>query len=48
VALQDYLGWEAGFSLDREALTLAVVLKEALVVLAFDSRETLIRWQVWF
>ena len=46
IALQNYLGWESSFTLDKESITLALVLKEALVVLAFDSRETLMRWQV--
>ena len=46
IALEGYLGWEAGFSLDRESLTLALVLQGALVVMAFESKETLMRWQV--
>ena len=32
IALEGYLGWEAGFTLDRESLTLAVVLRDAMVV----------------
>ena len=46
IALEGYLGWEAGFTLDRESLTLAVVLRDAMVTLAFDARETMMRWQV--
>lgn len=46
IALQEYLGWEAGFTLDKESQTLALVLKESLVMFAFDNRETLMRWQV--
>ena len=46
IALAGYLGWEAGFTLDRESLTLAVVLRDAMVTLAFDARETMMRWQV--
>ena len=32
--------------MDKESQTLALVLKEALVLFAFDSRESLMRWQV--
>ena len=47
IALEGYLGWEAGFTLDRESLTLALVLGDAaMVTLAFDARETMMRWQV--
>ena len=46
MALHEYLGWEAGFTLDKESQTLALVLKETLIVFAFDNRETLMRWQV--
>ena len=40
------LGWEAGFTLDRESQTLALILKSDIISLAFDNRENLIRWQV--
>ncbi|TRY81230.1 hypothetical protein TCAL_10448 [Tigriopus californicus] len=46
IALEEYLGWEAGFTLEKESLTLALVLKGVLIALAFDCRETLMRWQV--
>ena len=46
MALHEYLGWEAGFTLEKESQTLALVLKESLIVFAFDNRETLMRWQV--
>ncbi len=46
VALQGFLGCECGFALDRESLTLALVLEEGVVALALESREALVRWQV--
>ncbi len=46
LSLQGYLGWEAAFTLEKESLTLAIILSQAVIVLAFDSRETLMRWQV--
>jgi hypothetical protein len=45
LALQEYLGWEAGFTLDKESQTLALILKEDVIILALDNRETLMRWQ---
>ena len=48
MALHEYLGWEAGFTLEKESQTLALVLKDTLIVFAFDNRETLMRWQVMF
>lgn len=42
----DFPGWEAGFTLDRESNTLALILKSDIISLAFDNRENLIRWQV--
>lgn len=41
-----FQGWEAGFTLDRESNTLALILKSDIISLAFDNRENLIRWQV--
>lgn len=32
--------------MDKESQTLALVLREALVIFAFDTRESLMRWQV--
>ncbi len=46
VALQGFLGCECGFALDRESLTLALVLEGDVVALALESREALVRWQV--
>ena len=44
--LPSSLGWEAGFTLEKESQTLALVLRENLVLFAFDNRESLMRWQV--
>ena len=46
IALEEYLGWEAGFTLDRESQTLAIILKKDILSLALDNRENLMRWQV--
>lgn len=46
IALEEYIGWEAGFTLDRESNTLAIILKQNIISFAFDNRENLIRWQV--
>ncbi len=53
VALSGYLGCETGFALDRESLTLGLVLRDqqqqpggGILTLALDSREALVRWQV--
>jgi len=47
-ALSGFCGAESAFSLDRENLTLALLLKEEeeAVIMAFDSREDMLRWQV--
>lgn len=37
---------ETGFTLDKESNTMALICSEVVVVLAFDSRELLIQWQV--
>ena len=37
---------ETAFTLDKESNTLALICHELEVALAFDSRETLIQWQV--
>lgn len=37
---------ESAFTLDKESHTLALICSELQVTLAFDSRETLIQWQV--
>ena len=36
----------AGFTLDRESNTLALLCDGSSIVLAFDAREALIQWQV--
>ncbi|CAG0881916.1 unnamed protein product [Cyprideis torosa] len=36
----------AGFTLDKESNTLCILCDEVMVLMAFDSRETLIQWQV--
>jgi hypothetical protein len=46
LALNGYLGCETGFSLDRESMTLALILTEEVVVMALESKEALMRWQV--
>lgn len=35
-----------GFTLDKESNTIAILCKDVTVVLAFDTRERLIQWQV--
>ena len=46
ISLNDYIGSESGFNLDKEAHCFALVFKEIIVVIAFDERETLMKWQV--
>ncbi|KAG8191299.1 hypothetical protein JTE90_006051 [Oedothorax gibbosus] len=46
LSLESFLGTESGFTLDKESNTLALVCSEVTVVLAFDSRELLMQWQV--
>ena len=46
INLADYIGFESSFNLDKEANTLALIFKEMVVLLALESRETLIKWQV--
>ncbi|GFU26857.1 protein Dok-7 [Nephila pilipes] len=46
LSLEDFLGLETGFTLDKESNTLAIICSELVVVLAFDNRELLIQWQV--
>lgn len=35
-----------GFTLDKESNTIAIICQDVIVVLAFDTRERLIQWQV--
>lgn len=46
LSLEGFLGMETGFTLDKESNTMALICTEVVVVLAFDSRELLIQWQV--
>lgn len=36
----------AGFTLDKESNTIAILCQDVTVILAFDTRERLIQWQV--
>ncbi|KAI5637855.1 PTB domain (IRS-1 type) domain-containing protein [Phthorimaea operculella] len=46
LSLQQYLGFESGFTLDKESNTLAILCEDVVPVLAFDTREGLIQWRV--
>ncbi|XP_054706490.1 serine-rich adhesin for platelets-like [Uloborus diversus] len=46
LSLEEFLGMETGFTLDKESNTMALICSELVVVLAFDNRELLIQWQV--
>lgn len=46
LSLQHFLGVESGFTLDKESNTIAIICQDVTVVLAFDTRERLIQWQV--
>ncbi|XP_065215671.1 uncharacterized protein LOC135842242 isoform X2 [Planococcus citri] len=46
LSLQHFLGLETGFTLDKESNTVAIICHDLTVVLAFDTRERLIQWQV--
>ncbi|XP_045488941.1 uncharacterized protein LOC110993896 [Pieris rapae] len=46
LSLQHFLGFESGFTLDKESNTIAIICQDVIVVLAFESRERLIAWQV--
>ncbi|XP_059476896.1 uncharacterized protein LOC132197566 isoform X2 [Neocloeon triangulifer] len=46
LSLQHFLGLESGFTLDKESNTVAIICQDLTVVLAFDTRERLIQWQV--
>lgn len=46
LSLQHFLGVETGFTLDKESNTIAIICQDVIVVLAFDTRERLIQWQV--
>ncbi|XP_039283304.1 uncharacterized protein LOC111058118 isoform X1 [Nilaparvata lugens] len=46
LSLQHFLAVESGFTLDKESNTIAIICQDVTVVLAFDTRERLIQWQV--
>lgn len=46
LSLQHFLGCEAGFTLDKHSNTLALVCRDLVAILAFETRERLIQWQV--
>ncbi|KAM3956981.1 uncharacterized protein ACR2FA_009029 [Aphomia sociella] len=46
LSLQHFLGFESGFTLDKESNTMAIICQDVTVVLAFETRERLISWQV--
>ncbi|KAF5296617.1 hypothetical protein FQA39_LY12445 [Lamprigera yunnana] len=46
LSLEHFLGLETGFTLDKESNTVAILCQDVVVVLAFDSRERLMQWQV--
>uniref|UniRef100_A0A1B6I0N3 Uncharacterized protein n=1 Tax=Homalodisca liturata TaxID=320908 RepID=A0A1B6I0N3_9HEMI len=46
LSLENFLGIQSGFTLDKESNTLAIICQEVIVVLAFDTREHLMQWQV--
>jgi len=46
INLNDYIGFESSFNLDKEANTLALIFKEMVVLIALESREILMKWQV--
>ncbi|XP_013773093.1 uncharacterized protein LOC106457832 [Limulus polyphemus] len=46
LSLEGFLGMETCFTLDKESNTMALICPEVVVVVAFDSRELLIQWQV--
>lgn len=46
LSLQQYLGCESAFTLDKHSNTLALVCRDLVAILAFETRERLIQWQV--
>ncbi|KAJ2940328.1 hypothetical protein O0L34_g2 [Tuta absoluta] len=46
LSLQQFVGAESGFTLDKHSNTLALVCRDLVAVLAFETRERLIQWQV--
>lgn len=46
LSLEHFLGIESGFTLDKESNTIAILCQDVIVILAFDTREILMQWQV--
>lgn len=46
MSLTDYLGCEVAFNLEKESDTLALIFRDNIIILALESREILIKWQV--
>lgn len=46
LSLEHFLGIEIGFTLDKESNTIAVLCQDVTVILAFDTREVQMQWQV--
>jgi len=42
----DFACFVSGFTLDKESNTIAILCQDVTVILAFDTRERLIQWQV--
>ncbi|XP_049947535.1 uncharacterized protein LOC126455818 [Schistocerca serialis cubense] len=46
LSLQHFLAIETGFTLDKESNTIAIICQDVTVILAFDTRERQMQWQV--
>lgn len=46
LSLEQFVGAESGFTLDKQSNTLALVCRDLVALLAFDTRERLLQWQV--
>lgn len=46
LSLQHFLGIETGFTFDKESNTIAILCEDVTVLLAFDTRELFMQWQV--
>lgn len=44
--MQQFVGMESGFTLDKESNTLALVCRDVVAVLAFPAHESLLQWRV--
>ncbi|XP_053211283.1 putative uncharacterized protein DDB_G0289263 [Panonychus citri] len=45
LSLEKFIGLETGFTLDKESNTLALICQDMVLLLALNSRETLLHWQ---